>query len=116
MTDGQRVSFWGRIADFLIRRPESTVALVAIVLGGYFALVNEAFLTTDNLRVVSQYMIAPAILALILDAVLASAVWLSAPGADRFGRKPDLPQPLLDDEVALESSNAATQPGTRRIR
>lgn len=56
------------------------------------------------------------ILALILDAVLASAVWLSAPGADRFGRKPDLPQPLLDDEVALESSNAATQPGTRRIR
>lgn len=56
------------------------------------------------------------LLALILDALLASAVWLSAPGTDRLGGKRDLPQPLLDDEVALESPNAATQPGGRRIR
>ncbi len=43
------------------------------------------------------------VLALVLDAVLAGAVWLSQPGTGRFGRKPALPQPLLDDEVALET-------------
>ena len=59
------------------------------------------------------------VLALILDPLLASAVWLAQPGADRFGRKPDLPQPLLSDEIGLESPespNAATKPGARRIR
>ena len=41
-------------------------------------------------------------LALILDAALALAVWLSVPGSGRLrGRR--LPQPLLDDEAALES-------------
>ncbi len=38
-------------------------------------------------------------LALILDAALAFAVWLSQPGGDRWRR---FPQPLIDDEVALE--------------
>ena len=38
-------------------------------------------------------------LALILDALLALAVWLSEPGTDRFRR---MPQPLLGDEVALD--------------
>ncbi|TQK29342.1 osmoprotectant transport system permease protein [Arthrobacter sp. SLBN-53] len=56
------------------------------------------------------------LLALMLDALLAAAVWLSQPGADRFTRSRDLPQPLLDDEVALESANVATEPGGRRIR
>ncbi len=40
-------------------------------------------------------------LALILDALLALAVWLSEPGTDRFRR---LPQPLIDDEIAFESA------------
>jgi osmoprotectant transport system permease protein len=39
-------------------------------------------------------------LALILDALLALAVWASVPGS---GRLRNMPQPLLDDEVALES-------------
>jgi osmoprotectant transport system permease protein len=39
-------------------------------------------------------------LALILDGLLALAVWVSVPGSGRMRR---LPQPLLDDEVALES-------------
>ena len=57
------------------------------------------------------------LLALILDGALALAVWLSQPGGDRFGRQADrLPQALLDDEVALESSNAGTKPGDVRIR
>ena len=57
------------------------------------------------------------LLALILDGALALSVWLSQPGGDRFGRQAGrLPQPLLDDEVALESTNAGTQPGGVRIR
>ena len=42
-------------------------------------------------------------LALLLDAMLAFAVWASAPGAGRLGRFRRLPQPLLGDEVAFES-------------
>ena len=56
-------NIWGRVGDFLVRRPESTIALVALALGAYFAVVNPAFLTTANIRVISQYMIATAILA-----------------------------------------------------
>ena len=40
-------------------------------------------------------------LALILDGALAFAVWASVPGS---GRLRSMPQPLLDDEVALESA------------
>ena len=39
-------------------------------------------------------------LALILDAALAFAVWASVPGTGRLRK---MPQPLLGDEVALES-------------
>jgi osmoprotectant transport system permease protein len=48
-------------------------------------------------------------LALILDAALAFAVWLSVPGA---GRWRGMPQPLIDDEVALESRPSATSRGS----
>jgi osmoprotectant transport system permease protein len=51
-------------------------------------------------------------LALILDAALAFAVWLSVPGTGRLrrwgGGPGEMPQPLLGDEVALESRRAAT--------
>ncbi len=55
-------------------------------------------------------------LALILDAALAFAVWLSVPGSGRLGRgnvggRP-LPQPLLGDEVALESRAAGRTGGS----
>jgi osmoprotectant transport system permease protein len=43
-------------------------------------------------------------LALILDAALAFAVWLSMPGTGRIRR---MPQPLLGDEVVLESGSRA---------
>lgn len=46
-------------------------------------------------------------LALILDALLALAVWLSVPGTGRLRRRgapaAGMPQPFLSDEVALES-------------
>jgi simple sugar transport system permease protein len=56
-------TIWGRVGGFLVQRPESTIALVALSLAAYFAAVNPAFLTTANIRVISQYMIATAILA-----------------------------------------------------
>jgi osmoprotectant transport system permease protein len=40
-------------------------------------------------------------LALLVDAVLALAVWLSEPGADRLRR---MPQPYIADEIKLESA------------
>ena len=52
-----------RLGEFLLRKPESTITIAALLLAAYFALTNEAFLTTANIRVVSQYLIAPAILA-----------------------------------------------------
>ncbi|BBY51017.1 ABC transporter permease [Mycolicibacterium arabiense] len=54
-------------------------------------------------------------LALILDALLAFAVWAAEPGADRFRRSGDLPQPFLSDEIALSSASSsrsgASSPG-----
>ncbi len=47
------------------------------------------------------------VLALILDSLLAFAVWASVPGSGRLRR---MPQPLLDDEVALESRPHTTRP------
>jgi osmoprotectant transport system permease protein len=42
-------------------------------------------------------------LALILDAALAFAVWASVPGTGRLQKGRSMPQPLLGDEVVLES-------------
>lgn len=42
-------------------------------------------------------------LALIFDAALAFAVWVSVPGSGRLQKLRRMPQPLLGDEVALES-------------
>lgn len=41
------------------------------------------------------------VLALILDGLLAMAVWASVPGSGRLRRR--LPQPLLDDEVLVDT-------------
>jgi len=51
-----------RFSQLVLRRRESTIAIVALALGAYFTAANDVFLSADNLRVVSQYMIAPAIL------------------------------------------------------
>jgi len=50
-------------------------------------------------------------LALILDAALAFAVWASVPGTGRLRR---MPQPLLGDEIALESGMARTSTSSAR--
>lgn len=41
------------------------------------------------------------VLALILDGLLAAAVWASVPGSGRLRRR--LPQPLLDDEMRVDT-------------
>jgi osmoprotectant transport system permease protein len=46
-------------------------------------------------------------LALILDAALAFAVWASVPGTGRLQRFRAMPQPLLGDEVVLETRGDA---------
>jgi osmoprotectant transport system permease protein len=46
-------------------------------------------------------------LALLLDAALAFAVWASVPGTGRLQNRRPMPQPLIGDEVALESSAPA---------
>ncbi|MEZ0356646.1 ABC transporter permease [Mycobacterium sp. ENV421] len=46
------------------------------------------------------------VLALVLDAMLALAVWASVPGSGRFRR---MPQPLLDDEVSLDARVPTSQ-------
>ncbi|MEZ0341554.1 ABC transporter permease [Mycobacterium sp. pV006] len=52
-------------------------------------------------------------LALLLDAALAFAVWLSVPGTGRFGRLRRMPQPFLGDEVRLDASEPPSG-GSRR--
>ncbi|MGY4708009.1 ABC transporter permease [Mycolicibacterium sp. CBM1] len=48
------------------------------------------------------------VLALVLDGLLALAVWASLPGAGRFRR---MPQPLLDDEVSVDAQVPTSQKG-----
>ncbi|GAC1647771.1 MAG: ABC transporter permease [Mycobacterium sp.] len=53
-------------------------------------------------------------LALILDAGLAFAVWASVPGTGRLQKFRGMPQPLLGDEVVLESGARAQGTSVRR--
>jgi osmoprotectant transport system permease protein len=53
-------------------------------------------------------------LALILDAALAFAVWASVPGTGRLQKLRGMPQPLLGDEVALESRTPAKSTSNAR--
>jgi osmoprotectant transport system permease protein len=48
------------------------------------------------------------VLALLLDGLLALAVWASVPGTGRFRR---MPQPLLDDEVSFDAHAPAARMG-----
>lgn len=49
------------------------------------------------------------ILALLLDGLLALAVWASVPGSGRFRR---MPTPLLDDEVSFDARARTSQMGS----
>ena len=47
-------------------------------------------------------------LALLLDGLLALVVWSSMPGSGRFRRR--MPQPLLDDEVRVDTGTRSRTP------
>lgn len=47
-------------------------------------------------------------LALLLDGLLALAVWSSVPGTGRLRR---IPEPLIDDEAAISAMRPASEPG-----
>jgi osmoprotectant transport system permease protein len=51
-------------------------------------------------------------LALILDAALAFAVWTSVPGTGRLQKLRGMPQPLLGDEIVLETEGNARPPSS----
>jgi osmoprotectant transport system permease protein len=80
----------------------ATVAAYASLGGLGRYLIDGIKIRQFHIALVGALMVTA--LALILDAALAFAVWLSQPGVGRWRR---LPQPLIDDEVALESRSGA---------
>jgi simple sugar transport system permease protein len=97
-----RPSLPARIGAFLLRRPESSIAIVAVVLAAYFGLVNDAFLSPANIRVITQFMIPLAILAAGQTMLLISgeidlsmgAVYYMTPFLLVFATDAGLPLPL----------------------
>ncbi|GAB5896088.1 ABC transporter permease [Mycolicibacterium mageritense] len=92
----------------------ATVAAYASLGGLGRYLIDGIKIRQFHIALVGALMVTA--LALILDAALAFAVWLSVPGSGRLrarrsGRTP-LPQPLLGDEIALESRSSATSRGS----
>ncbi|UGT73425.1 ABC transporter permease [Mycolicibacterium smegmatis] len=83
----------------------ATVAAYASLGGLGRYLIDGIKIREFHIALVGAIMVTA--LALILDAALAFAVWLSVPGAGRLrGRRSgrgQMPQPFLGDEVALES-------------
>ncbi|MDY7100010.1 MAG: ABC transporter permease [Actinomycetota bacterium] len=100
-----------RIAPFLVRRPESTIAIAGLALALYFALANDAFVTSGNLQIISQYVIPVAILAVGQTMLLISgeidlsmgAVYFMAPFLVHFGHEAGIPLPLA---IALALAGA----------
>ena len=55
-------AFWSNLAGILLRRREASIIVVAIILVVYFQASNQNFLTQDNIRTVSQFAAATAII------------------------------------------------------
>jgi simple sugar transport system permease protein len=91
-----------RVGSFLLRKPESTIALAGLALAVYFTLANDAFLTRANVQVISQYVIPIAILAVGQTMLLIcgeidlsmGAVYFMAPFIAYFAVDAGLPLPL----------------------
>lgn len=91
----------------------ATVAAYASLGGLGRYLIDGIKVRQFHLALVGALMVTA--LALLLDAVLAFAVWLSVPGTGRLsfrGRR--MPQPFLGDEVVLESRPGATSQRVRK--
>ena len=91
-----------RVAEFLLRKPESTIAIVGVALVIYFTATNDAFFTSSNARIITQYVISVAILAVgqtmllicgEIDLSLGS-VYFMTPFLVHFGLEAGIPLPL----------------------
>jgi osmoprotectant transport system permease protein len=91
----------------------ATVAAYASLGGLGRYLIDGIKVRQFHLALVGALMVTA--LALILDAALAFAVWASAPGTGRLQKGRGMPQPLLDDEVALESGSSRNRDRTTRF-
>jgi simple sugar transport system permease protein len=95
-------SLASRVGGFLLRRPESTVAIAALALAIYFSLANEFFLTSGNIRVIANVLIPTAILAAGQTMLLISgeidlsqgAVYFMTPFLVHFAVEAGIPLPL----------------------
>ncbi|MGK2880316.1 MAG: ABC transporter permease [Mycobacterium sp.] len=81
----------------------ATVAAYASLGGLGRYLIDGIKVREFHIALVGALMVT--VLALILDSLLAVAVWASVPGTGRFRR---LPQPFLSDEIALESGSVTS--------
>src|SRR6266699_7020879 len=59
---GER-GFWSNLAGILLRRREASIIVVAIILVVYFQASNQNFFTQTNIRTISQFVAATAIIA-----------------------------------------------------
>jgi simple sugar transport system permease protein len=57
-----RRAFWSNLAGIFLRRREASIIVVAIVLVIYFQASNQNFLTQANIRTISQFIAATAII------------------------------------------------------
>src|SRR2546422_2116253 len=55
-------AFWSNLAGILLRRREASIIVVAIILVVYFQVSNQNFLTQANIRTISQFVAATAII------------------------------------------------------
>ena len=98
-----------RSSGYLLRKPESTIAIAGIALAVYFALVNDAFLSASNIRVIAQFVIPVAILAAGQTMLLVcaeidlsmGAVYFMTPFVAHFAIEAGLPVPLAILVAAL---------------
>ena len=59
----ERRNFWLRFGGVFLRQREASILLIAILLGIYFQVSNQAFLGTSNIGTLAQYTAATAIIA-----------------------------------------------------
>jgi simple sugar transport system permease protein len=91
-----------RVLMFLVSKPESTIALAGLALIAYFGVVNDAFLSSANLRIVANFTIPVAILAVGQTMLLVSgeidlsmgSVYFMAPFLVYFATDAGLPLPV----------------------
>ena len=94
--------------DDALERAKNDDAIRVLIIGGKGKHFSSGHDLIDGIKIREFYIalvgaLMVTALALLLDALLAFAVWASAPGSGRLGRWRRLPQPLLGDEVAVES-------------